>query len=88
MKLAYLVNRYPAVSHSFIRREILALEALGHEVVRFSIRPVDSALPDPSDAAEAKRTVFVLAAGAASLTPALGLACALIVAGAALAARR
>ena len=27
MSIAYLVNQYPAVSHSFIRREILALEA-------------------------------------------------------------
>ena len=26
MRIAYLVNRYPTVSHSFIRREILALE--------------------------------------------------------------
>jgi colanic acid/amylovoran biosynthesis glycosyltransferase len=67
VKLAYLVNRYPAVSHSFIRREILALEALGHEVTRFSIRGVDSDLPDPADAAEAKRTRVVLAAGALSL---------------------
>lgn len=67
MKLAYLVNRYPAVSHSFIRREILALEALGHSVARFSIRGVDSALPDPSDAAEATKTRVILAAGAPAL---------------------
>ena len=41
MKIAYLINRYPAVSHSFIRREILALEAAGASVERFSIRPFD-----------------------------------------------
>ena len=33
LKVAYLVNQYPAVSHSFIRREIAALEARGAEVV-------------------------------------------------------
>ena len=34
MRVAYLVNQYPAVSHSFIRREILALERQGVEIVR------------------------------------------------------
>jgi hypothetical protein len=38
MKVAYLVNQYPHVSHSFIRREIIALEAQGLTVERFSIR--------------------------------------------------
>ena len=33
MKLAYLTNVYPAPSHSFIRREILAHEAAGRPVV-------------------------------------------------------
>jgi len=27
--IGYFINQYPAVSHSFIRREILALENLG-----------------------------------------------------------
>ena len=67
MKIAYLVNRYPAVSHSFIRREISALEALGHEVVRFSIRGVEGVLPDPTDRAEAEKTRIVLGQGAATL---------------------
>ncbi len=39
MKVAYLVNLYPAPSHSFILREIVALERLGVTVQRFSIRP-------------------------------------------------
>ena len=39
MKIAYLVNTYPSPSHSFIRREIQALERLGHEVHRFALRP-------------------------------------------------
>ena len=29
MNIAYLVNQYPKTSHSFIRREIAALESLG-----------------------------------------------------------
>ena len=45
-RVAYLVNHYPAVSHSFIRREILALERLGVEVMRIALRGWDGAL-DP-----------------------------------------
>lgn len=61
MRIAYLVNRYPAVSHSFIRREILGLEAAGHEVLRFTLRAPEADLPDPADRAEAARTTVVLA---------------------------
>ena len=68
MKLAYLINRYPAVSHSFIRREILALEAAGIAVTRFSIRPFEAGLPDPADRAEAERTHVVVKQGAVALT--------------------
>ena len=32
MHIAYFINQYPKVSHSFIRREILALERQGVEV--------------------------------------------------------
>ena len=38
MRVAYLVNQYPTVSHTFIRREILALERCGVEVTRFALR--------------------------------------------------
>lgn len=38
MKIAYLTNQYPSISHSFIRREIEALERQGVEVARYSIR--------------------------------------------------
>jgi colanic acid/amylovoran biosynthesis glycosyltransferase len=58
--IAYLVNRYPAVSHTFIRREIAAIEAGGTPVLRYSIRAVDGALPDPLDAAEVGKTRVVL----------------------------
>lgn len=61
MKLAYLTNVYPAVSHSFIRREIEGLEAAGVEVVRWSVRPCSDVLPDPADQREAAITGVLLA---------------------------
>ena len=63
MKVAYLVNQYPKVSHSFIRREIIALEAQGVEVKRFSIRSLESELVDEADKQDLKKTQYVLAAG-------------------------
>lgn len=66
-KLAYLVSHYPKVSHSFIRREILALEKQGWQLFRISIRGWDSELVDPEDISERARTVFVLKGGALPL---------------------
>jgi glycosyltransferase involved in cell wall biosynthesis len=63
MKVAYLVNQYPAVSHTFIRREIAALEAKGMQIERFSIRRTEHGLVDPDDIAEASRTTVLLDAG-------------------------
>jgi colanic acid/amylovoran biosynthesis glycosyltransferase len=60
MRIAYLVNQYPTVSHTFIRREILELEQLGHVVERFSIRNTRSVLVDPIDIAESERTTNLL----------------------------
>lgn len=54
--VAYLVNQYPKVSHSFIRREIAALEHLGQPVRRFAVRRTAEPLPDPADRAELART--------------------------------
>lgn len=71
LKVAYLVNQYPAVSHSFIRREIVALEALGVTVERFSIRPPPADLVDPADVAEQARTREILRAGPIALLGAL-----------------
>jgi colanic acid/amylovoran biosynthesis glycosyltransferase len=62
-KLAYLVNVYPAPSHSFIRREIRALEALGYSIERYSIRRTESPLRDPDDQEEATKTEVLLDAG-------------------------
>ncbi|WP_052049891.1 glycosyltransferase family 4 protein [Leptolyngbya sp. KIOST-1] len=59
-KVAYLVNQYPKVSHSFIRREIGALEAQGLTVDRFSIRSCADELVDPDDIKELEKTQIVL----------------------------
>lgn len=59
MRVAYLVNHYPNVSHSFIRREIQALESLGVEVHRFSIRQ-PGVCADEADQLEAQRTSVLL----------------------------
>ena len=69
MKVAYLTNQYPSVSHTFIRREIAALEDKGVDIARFSIRPPPTKLVDPDDIAEQNRTTVLLARG----IPRLGL---------------
>ena len=38
MKIAYLCALYPAVSHTFVLREVDALRRLGIEIATFSIR--------------------------------------------------
>jgi len=63
MQLGYLVNIYPSRSHSFIRREIAAVEALGHTIRRYSIRDGGDVL-DAADVAERDRTAVLLDAGA------------------------
>jgi colanic acid/amylovoran biosynthesis glycosyltransferase len=65
--LAYLTNRYPAVSHTFIRREIAALEALGATVERISLQRCEEGLPDPADREEALKTEVVLDRGSVGL---------------------
>lgn len=63
MKIGYLVNGYPRNSHSFIRREIKALESLGAEVFRYSQRPLDVPLASEADREEHRRTRELLGAG-------------------------
>jgi colanic acid/amylovoran biosynthesis glycosyltransferase len=58
--VAYLVNQYPQTSHTFIRREIHAVEKLGLAVERFAIRRPTDTLVDQRDRDEAERTTFVL----------------------------
>ena len=38
VRIAYLVNQYPMASLTFIRREIAALESMGHHVARFALQ--------------------------------------------------
>lgn len=71
MKIGYLVNQYPKVSHSFIRREIQMLEKLGLEVCRLSIRPCPDRLVDDADRAELERTTVILSGGGVSLMAAV-----------------
>ncbi|ACB51271.1 glycosyl transferase, group 1 [Crocosphaera subtropica ATCC 51142] len=63
MKIAYLINQYPKISHSFIRREILALEALGVPITRFSIRACQEPLIDKADKEELAKTNIILDVG-------------------------
>jgi glycosyltransferase involved in cell wall biosynthesis len=67
MKIAYVVNTYPQPSHSFIRREINALERLGVEVCRFAMRHNRDQLVDPVDIAEHDRTEYILSVGKVKL---------------------
>jgi glycosyltransferase involved in cell wall biosynthesis len=75
LKVAYLVNQYPKVSHTFIRREILALERQGITVLRFAIRGWDAEVVDPVDEAERARTRYVLKNGIGALFGAVTKTC-------------
>jgi colanic acid/amylovoran biosynthesis glycosyltransferase len=61
MRIAYLASRYPAVSHTFIQREIAGLRELGVTIDTFAIR---RAQPDEvlsrADEAEARGTYALL----------------------------
>lgn len=63
MRVAYLVNQYPSISHSFIRREIQALERTGVHVRRVAVRGWSNHLVDAQDQQERKRTRFLLQQG-------------------------
>lgn len=65
-KVAYLVSRYPSVSHTFIFCEIQALKRLGFDICVASINSPDRSLDQmPADeAADAAETFYVKRAGA------------------------
>ena len=67
MRIAYLINQYPKPSHTFIRREIQALERLGTEVLRISIRGWNDPIADKQDVLEREQTKYVLKGGVLSL---------------------
>lgn len=72
MRIAYLVNQYPKVSHTFIRREIVELERRGHQVVRLAIRGGGGeSFPDPADQHEARQTTYILRQPKAAMVTAL-----------------
>lgn len=60
MTIAYLINQYPKTSHSFIRREIIALEQAGITIARFTVRPTLETLVDEADQKEQKKTQVIL----------------------------
>lgn len=61
-RVAYLTGSYPAVSHTFILREVEALRRLGLEVVTASVRrPRPDDLRGPSEQAAEESTFYVLA---------------------------
>ncbi len=65
MRLAYFINQYPKVSHTFIRREIRALEALGFEVRRYALRAsAGESLVEGADVEERDRTRYIVRRGA------------------------
>lgn len=67
MRIAYFINQYPKVSHSFIRREILALERQGIEIQRIALRGWDAELQDAEDLSERDKTRYVLQDGVKGL---------------------
>lgn len=76
MRIAYFINQYPKVSHSFIRREILALERQGIEVQRIALRGWEGDLVDEEDLRERSKTRFVLKDGPRLLFYLIKTACA------------
>jgi len=71
MQISYFINQYPKVSHSFIRREILALERQGFDIQRIALRGWDGDAVDKDDIRELERTQYVLQQGALPLLTAV-----------------
>ncbi|WP_375257158.1 glycosyltransferase family 4 protein [Citreimonas sp.] len=63
----WLMNQYPKLSHTFIAREIAAMERLGWQIDRVAIRGTPPDEDHPTLAAEAARTHRVLGQGALHL---------------------
>jgi glycosyltransferase involved in cell wall biosynthesis len=71
MHVAYLINQYPGISHTFIRREIQALERHGVKVSRFAARLSKQGIVSEEDKAEAALTRYIVGAGAFALMRAI-----------------
>ena len=60
-RVAYLASVYPAVSHTFVMREIMALRAHGMQVDTFSVRtPPTAGLLSAADRRERENTGYIL----------------------------
>ncbi len=61
VRVAYLLSRYPAISHTFFLQEVLGLRARGLHIETVSINPPDRPLSDlpPREADEARSTFYV-----------------------------
>jgi len=70
-RVAYFINQYPRISHAFIRREMLALERQGIEILRIALRGWDAPIVDPEDAQEREKTQYVLRKGTLGLLAAV-----------------
>lgn len=71
MHVAYLVNQYPGISHTFVRREIQALERQGVKVSRFAARAAKHAIISEEDKAEAALTRYIVGADKMALLRAM-----------------
>lgn len=59
-RIGYLTSQYPAPSHTFIRREVVALRAAGVAIVTYSIQRPPVGLDAPFDCEAAAETFAVL----------------------------
>ena len=60
MRIAYVASRYPALSHTFIHREVESLRAAGVEVETFSIRPSEMGMTASTAARRATATTTTI----------------------------
>jgi colanic acid/amylovoran biosynthesis glycosyltransferase len=64
--IAYLSAAYPAITHTFMKREVLALRALGQPISTFSINDTDEDYFTEEDRVEYTNTVRLKTLGAAT----------------------
>lgn len=77
-KVAYVTSLYPAASHTFILREVTALEALGFDITPCAIRaPAQELLIGPEEESAYAKTFYVLQTAKQPATLPLALAKAL-----------
>jgi glycosyltransferase involved in cell wall biosynthesis len=75
VRVAYLVSRYPAASHTFIRREVAALRRRGIDIETFSIRrPAMDERQTEADRREFENTQYLLPTNLLRLLAAHGVA--------------